>query len=166
MKNFTRFAALPILAAAFMIIGCEADDTATDTEMLNDTTAMEPAPMGQEEGEMLHAVLTGDAEVPDPGDPDGTGTAMVTLEPDAGRVCYEIDVENIGEPGAAHIHTGAAGTAGPPVVDFDLPNNGLSACVDADPETIRAISGAPSEYYVNVHNAEFGAGAVRGQLGM
>lgn len=173
MKNFTHYAALAMLAAALIVTGCETDDTAPDTGMLGDTTAMDTSamdmdigPMGQAEGDTLNAVLSGTEGAPEPGDPDGSGTAMVVLEPGEGRVCYEIEVENIEEPAAAHIHTGAAGTSGPPVVDFDVPNNGLSACVDADEATIQDILASPSQYYVNVHNAEFGGGAVRGQLGM
>lgn len=166
MKNITHYAAVTMLAAALIIIGCETNDTAPDTGMLDDTTAMDMSPMGQTQGDTLNAVLSGTEGAPEPGDPDGSGTAMVVLEPADGRVCYEIEVENIEEPGAAHIHSGAAGTAGPPVVDFDVPNNGLSACVDADQAIIEEILASPSQYYVNVHNAEFGGGAIRGQLGM
>jgi hypothetical protein len=33
-----------------------------------------------------------------------------------------------------------------------------------DSDLIKAIQANPSNYYVNVHNAEYSAGAVRGQL--
>jgi CHRD domain len=52
------------------------------------------------------AMLTGVAEVPGPGDPMGSGTVQVTLNPDTGEVCYELSVANIQEATAAHIHRG------------------------------------------------------------
>ena len=39
-----------------------------------------------------------------------------------------------------------------------------SGCVSADREEIKEIIQHPEEYYVNVHNADFPLGAVRGQL--
>lgn len=159
-----------LLIVALFYLGCA--DTESDTElgdpMDQDTLAMDTSAMDMSgmnsAADTLHATLSGDAEVPESGDPDGSGTAEVVLDSAEGTVCFTIEVENIAEAGAAHIHTGAAGTAGPPVVDFDVPNNGLSGCVDADSGVIDDILSSPSEYYVNVHNAEFGAGAVRGQL--
>src|SRR5262245_35424816 len=52
------------------------------------------------------AKLTGDAEVPGPGDPKSSGTVQVTLNPTKGEVCYELSVANIEEATAAHIHAG------------------------------------------------------------
>jgi hypothetical protein len=37
--------------------------------------------------------------------------------------------------------------------------------VTADRELLKAIASDPEDYYVNVHNADYPAGAVRGQLG-
>jgi hypothetical protein len=34
----------------------------------------------------------------------------------------------------------------------------------ADPELVADIAANPSEYYVNVHNKPYPAGAIRGQL--
>jgi hypothetical protein len=69
------------------------------------------AAAGQELGKAM-ATLTGDAEVPGPGDPKGSGTVQVTLDPDTGEVCYELSVANIQEATAAHIHEGAMGQGG------------------------------------------------------
>ncbi len=114
----------------------------------------------------LTATLTGPAEVP-PGDPDGRGTATVTLDTNTGQVCYRLDVSNITLPAAAsHIHKGAAGVAGPIVVPFTAPdvNGKANGCVNADKALVQAIGASPADYYVNVHNKDFPPGAVRGQL--
>jgi hypothetical protein len=117
-------------------------------------------------GMPLKTTLTGAAEVPGPGDPDGTGTATITLNHGQGQVCYELTVSKIATPTAAHIHTGAAGAAGPVLVPLAAPANGASKdCATLDKEKIADIMKNPANYYVNVHNAEFPDGAVRGQLG-
>ena len=115
-------------------------------------------------GRPLTADLSGGEEVPGPGDPDGSGAASLTLNQGQGQICFQIDVDNIATPTAAHIHVGATGVAGGVVVNFDVANNGLAGCVDADKDIIKAVRQNPSNYYVNVHNADFPPGAVRGQL--
>jgi CHRD domain len=123
-----------------------------------------PATAGQEMGKAT-AKLTGDVEVPGPGDPKGSGTIQVTLDPDKGEVCYELSVANIQEATAAHIHEGAMGKEGPVKVPLDAPKTGSAkGCTKADGPVIIAIIKDPTNYYVNVHNAAFPKGAVRGQL--
>lgn len=115
-------------------------------------------------GRPLEATLTGAAEVPGPGDPDGSGFAAVTINQGQNEVCFEITVADVDPILAAHIHAAPAGSAGGVVVNFDVANNGLSGCVDVDKDLAKAIRQSPGEYYVNVHNAEFPPGALRGQL--
>jgi hypothetical protein len=117
-------------------------------------------------GKAMPAVtLTGNAEVPGPGDTDGRGTATVTLNPDKGEVCYSLTVVNIQEATAAHIHEGAVGKAGAVKVALDTPKTGTAmGCKQADAALIQAIMQNPDNYYVNIHNAEFPQGALRGQL--
>jgi hypothetical protein len=115
-------------------------------------------------GRPFSTELTGAAEVPGPGDPDGSGFAAVTLNPGLGEVCFDITVDNVAPIAAAHIHVGTVEQFGPVVVNFDVPNNGLDGCVAADRDLIKAIMQTPENYYVNVHNADFSAGALRGQL--
>jgi CHRD domain len=103
--------------------------------------------------------------VPGPGDPKGSGTVQVTLNPEKGEVCYELSVANIQEATAAHIHEGATGKEGPVAVALDAPKTGSAkGCKQADAAVIKAMMQDPTGYYVNVHNAAFPKGAVRGQL--
>ena len=116
-------------------------------------------------GRRLTATLTGAAEVPGPGDTDGGGTAVITLNQGQNEVCFELTVTNIAAATAAHIHSGAAGAAGPVVVTLTPPTEGSSkGCVSATADQIKEIRQNPGNYYVNVHNADFPDGAVRGQL--
>jgi hypothetical protein len=109
----------------------------------------------------IFSTMNGLQEVPGPGAPDGTGTAALTINPNTLMIDWAITVSNIDLPTTdAHIHAGAPGVAGPVVVDFQnhLTGNNL---MDSD---LAAILADPGNYYVNVHNSLYSAGAVRGQL--
>jgi len=112
------------------------------------------------------ADMTGDQEVPGPGDPDGTGYAELRIDPGSGQVCAFISVADVSEPTAAHIHAGDAGVAGGIVVTLPTPTGGeVDDCVSGlDAGVLQAIVDDPASYYVNVHTADFPAGALRGQL--
>ena len=113
---------------------------------------------------LLGADLTGASEIPGPGDPDGSGEVFLDLVGD-GLVCLRLTVRGIGTPMAAHIHDAAVGAAGPIVVTLPTPIfNTSSGCVEVAPALFADIAAHPGEFYVNVHNEQFPAGAVRGQL--
>ena len=109
----------------------------------------------------LTATLTGANEVP-AADPDGTGTFVVEIDPDKGDFCYTITSAKIAAPTMAHVHRGAAGTNGAPVVTLDP--KGSDECIAVEPDALKPIIATPEGYYVNIHNAEFPGGAIRGQL--
>jgi hypothetical protein len=110
-------------------------------------------------------ILTGAAEVPGPGDADGVGIAGVTVNVHRAKVCYALAVKHIEPATAAHIHRGPVGVAGPVVVPLDPPSDGFSAaCVTVDRQLATEIANDPSGFYINVHNTNFPAGAIRGQL--
>ena len=116
---------------------------------------------------VLAATLSGAEEVPDPGDPDGAGTATVVLRSASSEVCWELTASNITLPAAAaHIHEGARGVAGPVVVPLSAPDatGAANGCVAADAALMTRIMESPANFYVNVHTSDFPAGAVRGQL--
>ncbi len=121
----------------------------------------------QTRGYALTIPLTGAAEGPGLGDPDGSGTAELLFDPVDGRFCFVVTVADIAPARLSHIHRSPAGEAGGPIVaNIEPPTDGDSeGCVAMDPELALTILRNPSAYYVNVHNAEHPGGAVRGQLG-
>ena len=111
------------------------------------------------------ANLTGASEVPGPGDAKGSGTVQVTLNSDKNEVCYDLSVKDLPEATAAHIHEGAVGKDGPVKVGLDAPKGGSAkGCKSADAAVVKDIMANPANYYVNVHNAAYPKGALRGQL--
>jgi hypothetical protein len=118
--------------------------------------------------------LNGEQETA-PADPDGHGFFTYSIEGDT--LCYALTVRDIATAGASHIHVGDRGVPGPIVVGLQAPATGSSAgCITAVPDTtpnttavltrseLAGIVSDPGHYYANVHNAEFPAGAIRGQL--
>jgi hypothetical protein len=116
---------------------------------------------------ILATTMSGAEEVPGPGDSDGIGVVALLLRPDTGRVCWVYAVRRVDQITAAHIHRAPVGVAGAVVVPLGPANRfGYSAgCTTADPALVADIVAHPTGYYVNVHNATFPAGALRGQLG-
>jgi hypothetical protein len=116
----------------------------------------------------LTARLTGEKEVPGPGDPDGSGHATVELL--SGGVCYKLEFEEVEGANAAHIHLGLRDEAGPVIVTlFEEPTEGSSSgFLEIPGEIPRALSlelrEHPGRYYVNVHSPGYPLGAIRGQL--
>ena len=115
-------------------------------------------------GRPLSTALTGAAEVLG-GDPDGTGTATLRVNPGQREICYTLTVTGIEPATAAHIHEAPAGVAGPVVVPLEAPTDGSSsACAAVERELALEILKNPEDYYVNVHNKTYAPGALRGQL--
>jgi len=127
-------------------------------------------PAGAQEGRPFNLVLTPS------GDPDGSGAAVITINPGRQSVCYDITAEGITAPvepapgiGSAHIHTHEGGGI---AVDLDTvfePANGgfaSSGCVeDVDRAMLVDILRDPANFYLNVHTAEAPGGAVQADLG-
>jgi hypothetical protein len=135
----------------------------------------------QDQGQASSAVLsphTFTVKLLPSGDPDGSGTAELTVDLKEGTVCYDIEVTGIGEPtepaagiGSAHIHSYPQNGA----IAVDLETNfelvegttdtyQASDCVTASRRTLVDILLNPESYYVNVHTVAFPGGAVQGDL--
>jgi len=109
------------------------------------------------------AKLTGKTEIPT-GDANGSGIVVLHLDAKKGKACWAFaKVKNIGTPMAAHIHKGKAGQAGPVVIPLGAAYK-TKGCISASKSVISAIEESPNAYYVNVHNAAYPNGAIRGQL--
>ena len=115
------------------------------------------------------AVMTGAKEIragESAGDPDGRGSFSAIL--DGRTLCYGIQVKNIANPVAAHIHTGGAEDRGAVVVPLKQPGKGdpgaSAQCVRVTRSQAGALNANPGSFYVNVHTAGLPNGAVRGQL--
>lgn len=130
----------------------------------------------------LTANLAGSSETPAPGLNTGAfGDAIVIVDLTARTVTYTVRVFNFPSGvTVSHIHIGAAGTAGPVVINFAppvtasndfgftgtvkdtefslQPNLGIRSADDM----FQAILGGNS--YVNVHSAVNPGGEIRGQL--
>jgi hypothetical protein len=150
MKRILITAAAAILAAALLApIGSAADK-------------------GKHKGKRTYTTkLKGSNEVPGPGDPDGKGKATIRLDSKRDRVCFTIETKRIAPPDKGHIHVGDRTTAGPVFITlFTTASNKRvrHGCVAATDAQIDAIRANPANYYVNVHNATFPNGALRGQL--
>ncbi len=114
------------------------------------------------------------------GDPNGRGEAYVFgIDGDPTTLCYVLTVDKIAPATGAHIHRGSAGSNGPIVVNLAPPGDGNAADCLTEGEgagltppapkfinggTVAEILANPENFYVNVHNAEYPTGAIRGQL--
>lgn len=112
---------------------------------------------------VLTANLTGANETGG-GAPEGNGAFRVEINTETGDFCYTLYGEKIAAPTMAHVHTGAAGTNGAPVITMDVTGKGSDMCIAVEPDKLKPIIANPAGYYVNIHTADFPAGAVRGQL--
>ena len=112
--------------------------------------------------------LAGVTEGDSPGDPDGSGSASIVIDVEAGTACWDLTAEGIEPVTQSHIHIGAEGESGDVVVPLDVDGfEGTSeGCIEPmeDAAVLQDIVDDPAGYYVNLHTADFPAGAIRGNL--
>jgi hypothetical protein len=119
---------------------------------------------GKSMSPVASAKLKGASEAGVKGDPNGSGFVVVHLSTAKGTACWQFsNVKNIAKPTQAHIHRGAKGVSGPVVIAFGTSYK-AKGCAKAAKGLIEKIETNPNRYYVNIHNARYPAGAVRGQL--
>ena len=117
------------------------------------------------QGRMTTITLTGLNEIPNYGDPDGTGLFKFEINTAQHQICYELTTSNIATATAAQIHAGGKGIAGPSLITLLPPTKGMSKdCVSVEADKLAALIKNHGHFYVSVQNAEFPEGAIRGQL--
>jgi len=110
-----------------------------------------------------------------PCDPDGSGTAAITADTAANRVCGTFTWANVAAPvGFGHIHEGAYGQPenigftinlfGPPTSTAGFPS-GTSGCAIVPGTVITEMARWPGQFLATIHNTQYAGGAIRGQLG-
>jgi hypothetical protein len=106
--------------------------------------------------------LSGDQEVP-PVSTKASGSGTITVNPDK---AVSGKVTTTGVAGTmAHIHQGAAGKNGPPIITLTKEgDSGWAVPAGSKLDDAQYKAFQAGELYVNVHSAENKGGEVRGQL--
>lgn len=121
----------------------------------------------------LEADLNGRNELtrtahPAMGDPRGSAVELLRIK--GNQIAFEITWRNLGAPTAARIHAGAAGTSGAsviPMVTAPMSDTltAVAGSITVDNARLLArLIGDPSQYYLDMGNAKYPGGAVRGQF--
>jgi hypothetical protein len=116
----------------------------------------------------LTARLNGTNEVPGPGDPDGNAIGIIRIN--QSDLHFGFLWGGIASPTAAHLHAGGVTESGPVAVPLfasaGIPSSiwAVAGTVTVATDISTRVSRQPSKFYLNVHNAEFPDGAIRGQL--
>lgn len=116
-------------------------------------------------GTRFSANLSGAKEIGHSGDVDGTGEFVAAIDR-SGRMCYQLEARKVDLITAAHIHQGTAQVNGKVLVPLVTPqfDRRANACTELSPDLAQQILEDPSAFYINLHNAAYPAGAMRGQL--
>ncbi len=172
---------LLLLLAGLMLAGC-GGTTATTQTSTQTTAAGGP---GGAAAVRFVIDLSGDESVP-PVTSSASGTFTLFVEGGPSptgqpRISWELDVTNIVDVSAAHIHLGAKGTAGPVIVPLftgPVKTGSFSGAVAQGSITGTDLTGPMSgktvsdllaamqagNTYVNVHTKAFPNGEIRGQI--
>jgi hypothetical protein len=127
-----------------------------------------------------YSVRAQSGQVSGGGEPGAAGRFDLQLNSDLEIVCFDIRLFSVTPPltspaaTATHIHQGAAGVAGPPVVILPDPQDiggGVlrsRGCLERpfveEGFSLRQIEANPAGFYADTHTSAFSEGAVRGQL--
>ena len=113
----------------------------------------------------VNATLSGASEVPANAS-TATGNATGTFNPTTNELNLTVSYNGLAvNASAGHIHNGAAGTNGPVIIPFTVPTStagtfNYSGVITAT----QATALLAGNLYINIHNATFLGGEVRGQL--
>jgi len=106
--------------------------------------------------------LTGDAEIP-PVTTSAKGTGQITVKPDR-TLSGSIKVSGL-VPTMAHIHEGAVGKNGPPIITLtQTGDDSFAVPAGARLTDAQYTSFTSGNLYINVHSAQYPYGEIRAQL--
>lgn len=148
-------ACLALVVITLTLAGCGSDDDDGD-----------PAPSaGGTPPVTKTAVLTGVQETPAVAT-SATGYGEVVVDPATLTISGGVNFTGVTAT-AAHIHTGAAGVSGAPLVTLTVDNATHSATVPAgtmltQSQVDELLAG---NMYINIHSATYPGGEIRGQIG-
>ncbi|MDE1463490.1 CHRD domain-containing protein [Spartinivicinus poritis] len=114
--------------------------------------------------------LDGNQEVGTQGDPDGKAFGSISFNDVTGEISWDIQYFDIADPTAMHIHgpNGGVGKNADILIGLGVNTTGgkgtLIDSLIAEIKDVTLILSHPTEFYVNIHNKEFPAGAIRGQV--
>jgi hypothetical protein len=117
--------------------------------------------------------MDGDQVVPPPGDPDGTGTALLPTNAREFEICYDIDTENLELPLDAGIVYEKQGEFGQVVIELfqnsmDPDPGGPGVCLtvtgNVGKDALRDMVNNPQDYFLQISDSDNGDGAIRGDL--
>ena len=85
----------------------------------------------QSSGELItfQLSISGDQEVPGPGDEDGQASGTLSIDDTTNLISWSFTYSNIANPAAMHIHTGAAGEGGGVLVPLNVEMYGPSVSI-------------------------------------
>ena len=107
--------------------------------------------------------LTGAEETP-PNTSTAIGSGSIKVDAD-GNVTGSLSAPTLTEARAAHIHLGAPGQAGPPIITLNGGDVGTWTVPDgAKLNASQLLSYKAGNLYVNIHTAAFPGGELRAQL--
>jgi hypothetical protein len=98
------------------------------------------------------------------GSPNGSGLAVVSIEPSKGGLCWQFSqLKNVTAPTEARIFLNFSGASGRGGYLLGRPYKS-SGCIQLEPAVLALIESKPYKFYVNIHDAHYPNGAVRGPL--
>jgi len=154
-----------------------ATPTATVTATATATATATPDPLPEQS--LFVADLSGENERPDPVETDANGNALFHVMEDGSAIEFQINVNDIQNVTAAHIHMGGPDEVGPVVATLFTTSSGSSvtptgALAESRIEADDVAAGtslvelaqllADGDAYVNVHTTSNPDGDVRGQV--
>src|SRR5690349_4188905 len=104
---------------ALLCVGCSDSPTSSPSPSPtnNNVVVGDPVPQPPSGPEVFRSVMNGQQEVPSVAT-IARGSTSFHMSQDGSSIIYSISVNDISDVTMAHIHVGAPGEAGPPVVDL------------------------------------------------